>query len=415
MSNVSLIDGGVTAPNGFSSSGIHCGVKHRRKDLALLFSSSECSAAALYTTNRAKAAPLMVTQSHLTDGRANGAVISSGYANALTGERGLRDAEEMARVAGKVLGCDPRSIVVATTGVIGEYLPMDKIVGGIEKAGGALGTTKKHARDSALAIMTTDTVPKMAAASVALADGTKVTLGGMAKGSGMISPELKKSHATMLCFITTDAAASPKALELMLASAADETLNMLNVDGDRSTNDMCVIFANGAANNSKIADCDPIFLEALKTLLQSLTKQLARDGEGAKKMIEAKIIGAGNLKEARVAARAVVMSNLVKAAVFGEDPNFGRIISAIGASGAELNLAKIELRLVSEYGIAELMSKGELVALVGNRTYARARQLLKSNQITIEVDLGTGGNAEATAWGCDLTYDYVKINAEYTT
>jgi glutamate N-acetyltransferase/amino-acid N-acetyltransferase len=219
----------------------------------------------------------------------------------------------------------------------------------------------------------------------------------------------------MLCFITTDAAVSPKALESMLATAADETLNQLNVDGDRSTNDMCVIFANGAANNSEITDHDPAFLEALKALLRSLTKQLASDGEGAKKMIEVKIIGARSLKEARVAARAVVMSNLVKAAIFGEDPNFGRIISAIGASGAELNLAAIELRLVSEYGTAELMSKGELVALVGNRTYARARQLLKSNQVTIEVDLGTGGNAEATAWGCDLTYDYVKINAEYTT
>lgn len=415
LPKVSLIDGGVTEPKGFSSSGIHCGVKRRRKDLALLVSSTECDAAALYTTNRAKAAPLIVTQRHLSNGKATGAVISSGYANALTGARGIKDAEEMAKIAGRMLGRAPENLVVANTGMIGEYLPMDKIREGIEKAGQALGNSKRHARDAALAIMTTDTVPKMGAASVKLSDGTKVTLGGMAKGSGMISPELSKFHATMLCFITTDAAVSSKALESMLMTAADDTLNMLNVDGDRSTNDMCIILANGLADNSKITDEDPLFVEALRALLESLTKQLASDGEGAKKMIEARIIGARNIKEARIAARSVIMSNLVKAAIFGEDPNFGRIISAIGASGADINLDAIELRLVSEYGIAELMSKGQLVALVGNRTYQRARQLLKSNQVSIEVDLGTGGNAEATAWGCDLTYDYVKINAEYTT
>jgi len=414
MSGASIIEGGVTAPKGFSANGIHCGTKRRRKDLALLLSDTPCNTAAIYTTNRAKAAPLIVTQKHLSDGVSYGAVISSGLANALTGQKGIRDAEMMAKIAGKMLRRSPEDIVVSSTGLIGEYLPMDKIGAGIAAAAKNLGTSRRHAHDAALAIMTTDTIPKEAAVATTLRDGTRIKIGAMAKGSGMISPELRKWHATMLCFITTDVAISAGTLEDILMDVADDTLNMLNVDGDRSTNDMCVIFANGVAGNTLLKKPDPNFREALKLLLKTLTVQLASDGEGAKKMIEVRITGAKDEKQAKLAARAVTMSNLVKSAIFGEDPNFGRIVSSIGASGAEIDLEKIALSLSSEYGSAELMSHGKLVALVNDKTYLRARQLLKSNQINIEVDLGMG-EGKATAWGCDLTFDYVKINAEYTT
>ena len=414
MNNISFIEGGITAPKGFVASGVHCGIKNRKKDLAMIGSSTECNTAALYTTNKIKAAPLIITQKNLASGKSRGAVINSGLANALTGERGLKDAEEMADLAGYELKCQANKIVVSSTGMIGEYLPMDKIKAGIQAAGKALGSTRKHAHDAALAIMTTDTVPKEAAIVTTLADGTRITIGGMAKGSGMISPELKKWHATTLSFITTDAAISPHLLEKMLEPAVEDSLNMLNIDGDRSTNDICAIFANGEAGNPLLKDTDPNFQAALTALLQSLTQQLARDGEGAKKQIEVKIIGAKDTAQARVAARSIVMSNLVKCAIFGEDPNFGRIVSAIGQSGAEIDAEKVSLTLVSEYGSVDMMSNGELLSLVDDKTYKHARQLLKSPLVKIQVDLKLG-DGEATAWGCDMSFDYVRINAEYTT
>ena len=414
MSTATFIDGGVTSPKGFVASGVHCGIKNRRKDLALLGSGTECDAAALYTTNKVKAAPILITQRHLAKGKARGAVINSGLANALTGKRGLNDAHVMAELAGFAIGCPFDQIVVSSTGMIGKYLPMNKICKGIETAGKALGSTRKHAHDAAMAIMTTDTVPKEAAVSVVLSDGARITIGGMTKGSGMICPELKKHHATNLTFITTDAAISHAALEEMLIQSIECSLNMLNIDGDRSTNDMCVIFANGEAGNKKLKKADPLFQEALTELVQELTRQLAADGEGAKKRIEVSVIGAADEAQAKVAARSVVMSNLVKSAIFGEDPNFGRIVSAIGASGVEIDADKVSLSLESEYGSVDLMKNGELIALVDDKTYKRARELLKSSRINMVVDLAIG-NGQATAWGCDLTYDYVRINADYTT
>ena len=414
MSTATFIDGGVTSPKGFVASGVHCGIKNRRKDLALLGSKVVCDAAALYTTNKVKAAPILITQCHIAKGKARGAVINSGLANALTGKRGLNDAHVMAELAGFAIGCPSDQIVVSSTGMIGKYLPMNKICKGIEAAGKALGSTRKHAHDAALAIMTTDTMPKEAAVSVVLADGTRVTIGGMAKGSGMICPELKKMHATNLTFLTTDAAISHAALEEMLVESAECSLNMLNIDGDRSTNDMVVIFANGEAGNKKMKKADPLFQEALTELLQELTRQLAGDGEGAKKRIEVTIVGATDEAQAKVAARSVVMSNLVKSAIFGEDPNFGRIVSAIGASGVDIDVDRVSLSLESEYGSVDLMKNGELIALVDDKTYKRARELLKSPKINMIVDLALG-KGKATAWGCDLTYDYVRINADYTT
>jgi glutamate N-acetyltransferase/amino-acid N-acetyltransferase len=414
MSAVTFIDGGVTAPEGFLASGVHCGIKNRRKDLALIGSVCECDAAALYTTNRVKAAPIIITKDHLSKGKACGAVINSGLANALTGKRGLNDAHVMAELAGFAMGSPSEKVVVASTGMIGKYLPMNKICKGIEAAGRALGSTRKHAHDAAMAIMTTDTVPKEEAVVVVLKDGTRITIGGMSKGSGMICPELKKFHATNLTFITTDAAISSIALEEMLTNAVEHSLNMLNIDGDRSTNDMCLILANGKAGNKKMKAPDPLFQEALNELLQSLTRKLAGDGEGAKKRIEVKVIGAKDHTQAKIAARSVVMSNLVKSAIFGEDPNFGRIVSAIGQSGVEIEADKVSLALESEYGSVDLMTDGKLTALVDDKTYKQARQLLKSPRIKMTVNLALG-DGEATAWGCDLTYDYVRINAEYTT
>ncbi len=414
MSNFSIIDGGITSPEGFIASGVHCGIKNRRKDLALIGSVCECDAAALYTTNKVKAAPLIITQKNLEGGRACGAVINSGLANALTGKRGLNDAHVMAELAGFVLGCPGDKVVVSSTGMIGKFLPMNLICKGIESAGKALGSSRKHAHDASMAIMTTDKVPKEAAVSTTLGDGTRITIGGMSKGSGMISPELKKWHATNLTFITTDAAIHHKVLEKMLANSVECSLNMLNIDGDRSTNDMCVIFANGKAGNKPLKDVDESFQCALTAMLQNLTGQLARDGEGAKKQIEVRVVGATDDAQAKVAARSVVMSNLVKSAIFGEDPNFGRIISAIGQSGADIDADKVSLILESELGSVELMSKGKLLALVDDKTYKLARQLLKSPVIKMVVDLSLG-KGKAIAWGCDLTYDYVRINADYTT
>ena len=409
-----FVEGGITAPKGFQASGVHCGIKNRKKDLALICSEVECDAAALYTTNKVKAAPLIVTKEHIEKGKISGIVVNSGLANALTGKRGLKDANEMAELAGYALRCPPERIIVSSTGMIGKYLPMDKIKLGIQTAGKNLGTTRKHAHDAALAIMTTDTVPKEAAVVTTLADGTRITIGGMAKGSGMISPELKKWHATTLSFVTTDAMVSSSALEGMLEASLDKSLNMLNIDGDRSTNDICAILANGKASNPKIADADPSFQIALTALLQSLTRQLARDGEGAKKLLEVKVIGAKNESEAKLAAKAVVSSNLVKCAMFGEDPNFGRIITAIGASGVEIVEDKVSLMLNSDSGSVELISSGNLLALVDDKNYRHARQLLHNSEIKIMIDLNLG-NGEATAWGCDMSYDYVRINAEYTT
>lgn len=409
-----FIEGGITAPKVFQASGVHCGIKNRKKDLALVYSEAECDAAALYTTNKVKAAPLLVTKQHIEKGKISGIVVNSGLANALTGDRGLKDANEMAELAGFALRCPPERIIVSSTGLIGKYLPMDKIKLGIQIASNNLGSTRKHAHDAALAIMTTDTVPKEAAVVTTLADGTRVTLGGMAKGSGMIYPELKKWHATTLSFVTTDAAISQSALESMLEVAVGKSLNMLNIDGDRSTNDICAILANGMAGNSKLVAADPSFQAALTALLQSLTRKLARDGEGAKKLLEVKVIGARNEHEAKLAAKAVVSSNLVKCAMFGEDPNFGRIITAIGASGADIVENKVSLLLNSDLGSVELMSSGKLLALVDDKNYRRARQLLHNSKIEILINLNLG-DGEATAWGCDMSYDYVRINAEYTT
>ena len=396
-----LSEGGVTAPQGFQAAGVAAGIrKKERPDVALVYSTVPAAAAAVYTQNKFKAAPLQVTEAHLAKGTARAFVINSGIANAGMGQVGLEQARQMAQWTAMALDVDTAEIIVASTGVIGMPLPMEKIQDGVSRAAAALKDDGGH--EAAYAIMTTDTLQKEAALSIEL-DGQTVTLGAMAKGSGMIHPNM----ATMLGFITTDAAIEPQALRQALKLVVDETFNMISVDGDTSTNDMVAIMANGLAGNTPLTAESaqwPVFVEALKTLCTTLAKAIAQDGEGATKLIEATVKGAKSQADARLAAKAIINSSLVKAAVFGEDANWGRIACALGYSGAEFDPAQVSIYL----GEVQVAKDG--MGLVFDE--AQAARVLKEKQVTITAELGAGSE-QATAWGCDLTYDYVKINADY--
>lgn len=413
MGALEPFDHGITAPQGFRASGVHCGIKRARKDLALLYTPHLASAAAVFTSNAVKAAPILLAQQRLQDGVLKGVVINSGNANALTGPRGLLDAELMASRAARTLGEHPATFIPASTGVIGRPLPMRNLIFGISVAAAKLAQTREAATHAARAILTTDTVPKEVAGRVKLRDGTTVTFGGMAKGSGMIAPQLRGLHATTLGFVTTDAAVPRETLQAMLERAADATFNMVSVDGDQSTNDLVVVLANGQAGNAPEA-ADGRFEAALTEALAVLARKIAQDGEGATKLLEVEVQGAEDLDQARRAARAVVSSNLVKAALFGRDPNFGRIAAALGYSGCRLAPDRITLRLVASGGSVLLVRHGEPRAYSGTAAYRRAHELLRAKEIRIVADLGVGASS-ATAWGCDLSYEYVRINAEYTT
>lgn len=402
--DMEFIAGGVTAPAGFWAAGVRCGLRKAgddRPDLALLVSERPAAAAGVYTKNRVQAAPIQVTREHLASGRARAVVANAGVANAATGARGLADARRMAAVAAEALGLGaPAEVAVASTGVIGNDLPMEKIEAGIRAAAARLG--RAGGAEAAVAITTTDTRPKERALRLTLG-GRAVTLGAMAKGSGMIHPDM----ATMLCFVTTDAAVAPDALAAALRAAVDRSFNMVTVDGDMSTNDCVVILANGAAGNAPVRADTPDFARfeaALTAVCTELAREIARDGEGATKLIEVAVRGARSEADARRAARAVAGSSLVKAAVFGADANWGRILAALGYSGAEFDPERVSVRL------------GDLVLAEGGRSAGfdedRARALLQQETVRFDVDLGAGGGA-ATAWGCDLTYDYVRINGSY--
>ncbi|MEW5762956.1 MAG: bifunctional glutamate N-acetyltransferase/amino-acid acetyltransferase ArgJ [Bacillota bacterium] len=395
----SCVAGGVTAPAGFKAAGLNCGLKKSKKDLALLVSEVPCAAAGLFTTNRVKAAPVLVTQEKLAFGRAQAVVVNSGNANACTGPRGLEDARAMAGITAGALGIPEELVLVASTGVIGVPLPVEKLAAGIPRAAALLD--RAGHRDAAEAILTTDTCVKEAAVTFTLG-GRRVTIGGMAKGSGMIHPDM----ATMLAFLTTDAAIAPGVLRLALHTAADASFHMISVDGDTSTNDMVLIMANGLAGNERVATLEAAapFIAALKEVCMALARAIARDGEGATRLIEVRVRGAPTMADARLAARAVAASNLVKAAVFGRDANWGRIICAAGYSGARFDPDRCDIYL------------GSLpVARAGNGLpfdEDEARRILEQDPVVITLDLKSG-TAEATAWGCDLTYDYVRINASY--
>lgn len=400
-----LPGGSITSVPGITAAAVACGVKATGEpDLALIYSATPAAAAGVFTTNRVQAAPVLVSREHLAGGRAQAIVAVSGVANACTGAQGYQDAREMAGLVAGRCGLASELVVVASTGVIGVPLPMEKIRAGICRA--ATELTPAGGEMAARAIMTTDTRPKIYAGKFVAGD-RKITIGGMAKGSGMISPYL----ATMLVFLATDVAIAPELLREALQSAVVRTFNQLTVDGDTSTNDMVVVLANGQAGNPPISAPGPdylLFREALEETSLVLTRMLAADGEGATKLIEVLVKGAATEAEARRAARAVAGSNLVKAAVFGADANWGRIVSAAGAAGIALDLNRVDVYIESSRG-------REMLAAGGLETHfdaVLARHILSDSQVKIGLDLGVG-EATGQAWGCDLTYDYVRINASY--
>ena len=406
-----IIDGGVSTPKGFSTYGIHCGIKKKRLDLAMIYSDRPAWAVGAYTQNKMRAPPvdLMVKRA---SPKLQAIIMNSGNANAITGEQGMRDAETMIEVTANALSIDNSLVGVASTGVISHYMPMDKIVPGIKQIAGMLGTGREQDHLAAQAILTTDKTIKEAACRITLKDGTIITIAGMAKGSGMISPSMKALHATTLSFITTDAVLT-KVPHYKWQECINKSFNVINVDGDQSTNDTSIMLANGAAGGKPVDD-NPEFWQGVLYVLKSLAKQVVTDGEGATKLIELKVSGAKSDKEARTAGRWIISSSLVKTAVFGADPNFGRILAALGNSGSEFNLSKLKLTISDGSNSVVLFEEGMAKLIPGGELEAKAREILTNNRIDVFLELGVG-NGYAEAWGCDLTYDYVKINAEYTT
>ena len=400
-----IIEGGVCAAKGFKANGLHCGIRPNttKKDLSLVVSEVPASAAAVYTTNLVKGAPLTVTKSHISDGTAQAAICNSGNANTCNAD-GIEIAEEMSALIAKELGIKAEDIIVASTGVIGQPLNIKPIADFIPEL--AKGISDKGNDDAAAAIMTTDTVMKQAAVEFEL-DGKTCRLGGMAKGSGMIHPNM----ATMLVFITTDVCIAPEMLKTALGSDVQKTFNMISVDGDTSTNDMVSVMANGLAGNARISKDDAdfkTFMEALNTVTMQLCRMIAGDGEGATKMLECVVSGAKDEAMAKTVAKSVICSSLLKAAMFGADANWGRVLCAIGYSGAAVDVNKIDVSFKSVKGTIEVCKNGAGVPF----SEEKAKEILLEKDIDILIDLKLGSTS-ATAWGCDLTYDYVKINGDY--
>ena len=401
-----IIEGGVCAAQGFSASGIHCGIRKNKskRDLALIYSEKVAACASVYTTNKVKGAPLTVTKNNIKDGYAQAVICNSGNANTCNAN-GIEVAEQTCVLIANELNIDPKNVVVASTGVIGQPLDINPIKDGIPMLVKALGNNSEEAAEG---IMTTDTRLKQIAISFEV-DGVECKIGGIAKGSGMIHPNM----ATMLVFITTDCNVSAEMLQLALSGDIKKTFNMVSVDGDTSTNDMVSVLANGMAGNKKITeqgeDFDK-FMAALNAVTVYLCRRIAGDGEGATKLLECSVSGAYDEENARVIAKSVICSSLVKAAMFGSDANWGRVLCAIGYSGATVDVNKV--------GVSFVSSKGEIVVCENGAgvefSEEIAKEILLQDEITIKVTLGDG-SASATAWGCDLTYDYVKINGDYRT
>ena len=406
-----VFEGGITSPKGFKAAGVHCGIKKEKLDLAVIYSEVPAKCAIAYTQNKVRAAPIEVMMKK--DPKALQAmVINSGNANAITGVQGVYDSKQMVFLTAQTLGIRDTLVGVASTGVISRFLPMDKISAGIPKAVQSLGKGPESDDLAARAIMTTDTVKKEAACKVTLKDGTVVTIAGITKGSGMISPAMKVLHATTLTFMVTDAHLG-KNFNRRWQDMMDVSFNVISVDGDQSTNDISVFLANGMAGG-KPADDDPAFWEGVRYIAQQLAKKIVIDGEGATKLIEVMVHGAKNPVQARSAARAIIASSLVKTAIFGADPNFGRILAALGNSDAEFNLEKVKLVLRSNGDSVTLFEDGAPTMVAGSDVEAAAKRVLSHKKIVIDLDLNNGYST-GEAWGCDLSYDYVKINAMYTT
>ena len=402
------IKGGVTAAKGFKAAATAAGIKYTdRTDMAMIYSIVPCQAAGTFTTNIVKAAPVKWDQKIVKESRAAQAVIvNAGIANACTGEEGMAYCSQTAKKAAELLNVSEDAVLVASTGVIGKQLPMDKICAGITAMAPQLTDTYEAGHAAALAIMTTDTHEKEVA--VTFEAGTKtVTIGGMCKGSGMIHPNM----CTMLSFITTDAAISKELLQEALSEDIKDTYNMISVDGDTSTNDTVLLLANGEAKNPKITEKNAdykAFVKALNYVNTTLAKQMAGDGEGATALFEVKVIGAESKEQAKVLSKSVITSSLTKAAIYGHDANWGRILCAMGYSGAVFDPEKVDLYFESKAGKMQIIKDG--VAL--DYSEEEATKILSEPEVTAVADVKMG-DATATAWGCDLTYDYIKINADY--
>ena len=402
-----IVQGGVCAAKGFKANGIHCGIRKSRtkRDLALIVSDVPATAAAVYTTNLVKGAPLTLTKQNIADGKAQAVICNSGNANTCNAN-GLEIAQGMCDLVEKATGISAKDVVVASTGVIGQPLNLEPIAAGMDALTAGLSYTgSSYAAD---AIMTTDTAMKEIAVEFTVG-GKLCHMGGIAKGSGMIHPNM----ATMLVFITTDVAISHGMLQKALSSDITSTFNMLSIDGDTSTNDMVTVLANGMAGNTEITgegEDFAVFMKALNTLTVNLCRMIAGDGEGATKLLECIATGADDLETARICAKSVICSSLLKAAMFGADANWGRVLCAIGYSGANVDVSRIGVSFRSAKGEIEVCKDGAGVPF----SEEKAKEILLENQIDILITLGSG-DYSASAWGCDLTYDYVKINGDYRT
>jgi glutamate N-acetyltransferase / amino-acid N-acetyltransferase len=400
-----LHEGHIGHVQGFRALGVHANIKKRRRDICLIASDRPATCAGVFTQNAVVAAPVTLSRKVAKAGRARAIICNSGNANAVTGERGLRDAARMQELVAEGLGIKPGEVLVASTGVIGQLMPMDKVEAGIREAV-SLWPQAEADGTAAEGIMTTDTVPKEIVIEVSTPAGS-FRIGGIAKGSGMIEPNM----ATMLGFVATDVAIEPAALHTALSQSADESYNLVSVDHDTSTNDMCLVLANGASGIQVGKDISQAaFQKALHHVNLHLAKAIARDGEGATKLLTVEVTGGATRKDARKAAKAIINSPLVKTAVHGADPNWGRILAATGYSGARVDLARVSVKIGDGATQMEVLSRGEPLAF----DREAARTLLRHSNVTFQVDLGLG-TGNATAYGCDLSHEYVDINAHYTT
>ena len=402
------VKGGVTAAKGFEAASTAAGIKYKdRTDMALVYSQVPCVAAGTFTTNVVKAAPVKWDQQVVKSGaKAQAVVVNSGIANACTGAEGFGYCKDTADAAAKALNISADGVLIGSTGVIGKQIPIDKLTAGIEALAGKKNDTLENGTEAAKAIMTTDTFPKELAVTIEVG-GKTVTIGGMAKGSGMIHPNM----CTMLAFITTDAKISKKALQAAMSSDVEDTYNMISVDGDTSTNDTALLLANGMAGNEKIKEGTPefdAFKEALHYVNETLAKAMAGDGEGATALFEVKVVGAQTKEQAKVLAKSVVCSNLTKAAIAGHDANWGRILCAMGYSGAQFDPEQVDLFFESCAGKLQIIANGTAT----DYSEEKATEILSQEKVTAIADL-KAGDAEATAWGCDLTHGYIDINADY--
>lgn len=402
------IKGGVTAAKGYEAASTAAGIKYQgRTDMALIYSQVPCVSAGTFTTNVVKAAPVKWDRQVVDSGAGvQAVVVNSGIANACTGEEGMRYCKETAEAAAEALNIDAAGVLVGSTGVIGMQLPMQKLVDGIQVLAGKKAEGLQSGHDAALAIMTTDTVEKEMAVEIEIG-GKTVTIGGMSKGSGMIHPNM----CTMLAFITTDAAITKEALQKALSEDVEDTYNMISVDGDTSTNDTAILLANGLAGNQEITYASPeyeTFKEALHMVNETLAKKMAGDGEGATALFEVKVIGAESIKQAKTLAKSVVCSNLTKAAIAGHDANWGRILCAMGYSGAQFDPEKVNLFFESKAGKLQIIENG----VATDYSEEVATKILSEPEITATADIKMG-DYSATAWGCDLTHEYININADY--